>query len=644
MNHFKYGTNRRLIKTFSILLLGLLLSACTGEQGRILKQADYVMESRPDSAMILLEGIDRSRLNESEHPYYALLYTQAQVKTDIPLDSDSLISLAYAQYGNDFKGDRGLRSNFYTGEVFFNQQRNPEAMRYFLTVYEESKRNSNDYWRAKAAERISDLFFFAYNYDEAEKYAQEAARLFERVNRQTFHRYTLAMLANIFLNNGKNSQAYFLLDSLQKVSLNEHPTDSAFLAYLRYSLIDAAVKTRNIDKLDSMNFNPIIEDKGQGISIDEGLTKSQYLIYEDNITKSKRALESIDTIGMSKDKRLHLLYALYKNAEDLGDKSTALSYVDSLLLLQSAIAEEVIKESVTGAQRDFYSSRAFQEEERNIYLRYLIITIVIAFVIAMALISIILYHKQKAYKMKSESDLEAIMSLKSASKSLSNENQLLQRSLNEKGILINELNGSIEASRCKVETLTKEIADKDSERGELQDVLNKKVEESLRLQSLLTQKNNEYENIQSILHDKIEKEVSQAEIIETLFREKWTTLDRLCGEYFSLNNSEISTNGLLESINKEVKRITSKKGVKEIVEAVDLYMGGIITLLRAQCKFLKENDINFIALVYAGFTVRAVCLFMQLEYQHFFVKKGRLIKRIQNSDAPDKDLFISKIR
>ena len=621
-----------------------VLFSCTSEQGRILKQADSVMESQPDSAMILLEGIDRSRLKKSELPYYALLYTQAQVKTDIPLDSDSLISLAYAQYGNDFNGDRGLRSNFYTGEVFFNQQKNPEAMRYFLTVYEESKRNSNDYWRAKAAERISDLFFFAYNYDEAEKYAQVAARLFERVNRQTFHRYTLAMLANIFLNNGKNSQAYFLLDSLQKVSLNEHPTDSAFLAYLRYSLIDAAVKTRNIDKLDSMTFNPIIEDKGQGISIDEGLTKSQYLIYEDNITKSKRALESIDTIGMSKDKRLHLLYALYKNAEALGDKSKALSYVDSLLLLQSAIAEEVIRESVTGAQRDFYSGRALQEEERNIYLRYLIITIVIAFVIAMALISIILYHKHKAYKTKSESDLEAIMSLKSASRSLSNENQLLQRSLNEKGVLINELNGSIEASKCKVEALTKEIADRDSERGELQDVLNKKEEESLRLQTLLTQKNSEYENIQAVLHDKIEKEISQAEIIETLFREKWTTLDRLCVEYFSLNNSEISTNGLLESINKEVKRITSKKGIKEIVEAVDFYMGGIITLLRAQCKFLKENDINYIALVYAGFTVRAVCLFMQLEYQHFFVKKGRLIKRIQNSDAPDKDLFISKIR
>ena len=100
----------------------------------------------------------------------------------------------------------------------------------------------------------------------------------------------------------------------------------------------------------------------------------------------------------------------------------------------------------------------------------------------------------------------------------------------------------------------------------------------------------------------------------------------------------------MESINKEVQRVTSEKGIQEIVAAVDIYMGGIITLLRNQCQFLKETDINYIALVYAGFTVKAVCLFLDIKYQHFFVKKSRLIRRIQKSDAQDKDLFISKFK
>ena len=118
------------------LLFSLIISACSTESGRQLTYADRIMEEHPDSAMSLLMDIDRNSLKGSDLPYYALLYTQAQVKTDVPLDSDSLISIAYAKYGNDSRGDRGIRSNFYTGEVFFNRKEYREAMRYYLTAYE----------------------------------------------------------------------------------------------------------------------------------------------------------------------------------------------------------------------------------------------------------------------------------------------------------------------------------------------------------------------------------------------------------------------------------------------------------------------------------------------------------------------------
>ena len=68
-------------------------------------------------------------------------------------------------------------------------------------------------------------------------------------------------------------------------------------------------------------------------------------------------------------------------------------------------------------------------------------------------------------------------------------------------------------------------------------------------------------------------------------------------------------------------------------------MDGLITRLREECPFLKEDDVNFLGLIFAGFSVRAVCMFTGMEYQHFYVKKSRLMKRIQNSDAPDRELF-----
>ena len=73
-------------------------------------------------------------------------------------------------------------------------------------------------------------------------------------------------------------------------------------------------------------------------------------------------------------------------------------------------------------------------------------------------------------------------------------------------------------------------------------------------------------------------------------------------------------------------------------------MDGIVTELKKQCTFFKEDDLNYIALSYAGFSARSVCLFTGIKYKHYYVKKARLIERIRKSDAPDKDLFISKMK
>ena len=37
-------------------------------------------------------------------------------------------------------------------------------------------------------------------------------------------------------------------------------------------------------------------------------------------------------------------------------------------------------------------------------------------------------------------------------------------------------------------------------------------------------------------------------------------------------------------------------------------------------------------------------MFIGIKYPHFYVKKSRLIKRIEASDAPDKSLFLQKLK
>lgn len=158
------------------------------------------------------------------------------------------------------------------------------------------------------------------------------------------------------------------------------------------------------------------------------------------------------------------------------------------------------------------------------------------------------------------------------------------------------------------------------------------------------------ENTHTITHLKQEleerehQETSNSRIVRDLLADKWNTVGMLCDQLFDIGQTDADRKRVIRNIEKELKKVVSPQGVAETVKAVDRHMGGLITSLREECPFLKEEDVNFLGLIYAGFSVRAVCMFTGMEYQHFYVKKSRLMKRIQSSDAPDRELFVERMQ
>ena len=413
---------------FSIIAaLFLLLSGCSGGERVLLERADAVMEENPDSALKILRDLDRDQLNNNDLPYFALLMTQAQVKTDTPLDSDSLISIAYAKYADDRSGDKGIRSNFYTGEVFFNQEKLRDAMRYYLTTYEEAKRLHDDYWRAKAAERISDLYFFSYNYDEAAKYSNEAVDLFKQVDRHVNHLYCLGQLARIYVLNGNADKAYIMLDSLKNLTLNQHPVDSAFLDYIKFPMINAMVQTGRIKnaKIGSTVF--ISGDRSDQEILDAAILQSEVNNSLNSPLISKDILKDVCLLAHSDEDKVHILYARYENAKACGDISLAISLVDSMLYFYSEVTEDIIKESVTGAQRDFYSDMSVRNERKSIRFRNQLWLAIGVFVLLVAGLIALHHFKSNAQQARLDANLESILSLRAQSDAILREKEAMMK-------------------------------------------------------------------------------------------------------------------------------------------------------------------------------------------------------------------------
>lgn len=134
------------------------------------------------------------------------------------------------------------------------------------------------------------------------------------------------------------------------------------------------------------------------------------------------------------------------------------------------------------------------------------------------------------------------------------------------------------------------------------------------------------------------------QISEDLYKMKWETLNNLCNEYFDKADTENSRRIMLSNIEKNIKKLSDNRSLLEIERALNKYMDGIMIKLRSQCSSLKEEDFRLLALIFAGFNSKSICLIFSIKINSFYSKRRRLIDKIEAGNAPDKKMFIKKIK
>ncbi|MDE5829651.1 MAG: hypothetical protein K2H48_06660 [Duncaniella sp.] len=555
-----------------LLIFISILTSCGRHGNDVLNRADDIMEDDPEQALELLTSVDATALSRSDAAYRAMLLTQAQVKCSADIPSDSLINSAIEYYRSARDDDRRLRAYFYKGQLSFCYHDYRESMKYILEAYEMAKELCAPLWIARSAEVLSDINFDVYNYPQAELYSRETIDNYRLAGKSNNVDYALCDFAVILFNQDKHHEALAILDSIYLSTLNKTPVDSALLNYIKDPLTGTLINCRQIDKLKNYGLYEPVDNY-------ENYLKQGFLsLYEDNFAKADSAISCASRMAITNDEQIRSMFLRFRYALMTEDYSLGAKLADSLFIMQSQIVNEVLYESVTGVQKDFYSERSNSYERKSEILFKSLIVAVVAGIVILSLSIWIFSLKIKQRKEKLESVMSSLMEMKSHADRISNDNIRLS-----------------------------EILKKESDSRHF-------------------------------------SELKNAEIIESLFKQKWTTLNMLCNEYFELSDSKKIQNHILRKVENEFKTICSKKSLMQIEDAVDRYMNGIMKLLRDECKFLKEDDFIFISLIFAGLSVRAVCMFTGIKYKYFYLKKSRIRERISESDAIHKDLFLAKIK
>ena len=164
---------RQVLSLLSAAVLLLLAVSCADDAAVMseLDAAESVMEDSPETALALLDTMQRSRLvSRKAAARHALLYSQALDKNYIDMTTDSIIRPAAEYYSRHGSADERLKAQYYLGCIYRNLGDSERAMECYVRA-ERYVDRAEDYRAVGRLYSARRKIYFDY-YDLSLSYAE----------------------------------------------------------------------------------------------------------------------------------------------------------------------------------------------------------------------------------------------------------------------------------------------------------------------------------------------------------------------------------------------------------------------------------------------------------------------------------------
>ncbi len=374
---------------FIPLLWLLIVAGCSSAPDLRLQEVEAMMEQSPDSALVIISGVDTGTLHsDADKALYNLLLTQVCYKNYRSLPPDSVIGFSVRYYTSADDSERLMQSLYYQAVVFRENGNINSAITPALHSEELARKLGSPLWIARTNELLSDIFYDNYSWEESMRHAMIASDNYRSVNKS--QSYMIAQEALILSQVKDYDGSLHLLDSIM-ASVGKAQADSMLMAYcLKISISTLLYKGNLSDAknkvIEYLDFSHLCR-----LSANDYINFAELYIADGDMASAEKWLNLAENSVAGESERTALDIAKSHYDVALGDYTAGYNVLHDLLDRQVDKINMIQKESPVIIERNYYDAQVLISRQKIYWMRWIIIVISVFFLIAF-IVGVIIYR------------------------------------------------------------------------------------------------------------------------------------------------------------------------------------------------------------------------------------------------------------
>ena len=199
----------------TVIILALSLVSCSqhSKHWETLAQVESYIEERPDSALTILQGMDKDELSGMEEKAkYALLLSMAMDKNYIDRTNFEVLQPAIDYYEDNGSATDKLRTYYYQGRIYQNADNDALAMESYVNAINNGETSDDILTKARLYVAQGIIYGSLLKWDDYIEVNMQAAEYFLQMNRTDSYVNCLIKVCNGHIQNDAYNEAEIVLN------------------------------------------------------------------------------------------------------------------------------------------------------------------------------------------------------------------------------------------------------------------------------------------------------------------------------------------------------------------------------------------------------------------------------------------------